>query len=111
VRRKCIFEYNQQDATLYNVFISAKCATCFRPVLHPSSGAQNCIHNIGYLPELTAICRCLGRVGTVLRVQQQSCIFLVILENTSETLFLEVLAPQFGGLTSYPGGLGYDFGP
>jgi hypothetical protein len=45
----CIFKYNQQDATLHNVFMSVKCCTCFRQVLCPSSRAQNCIYSIGYL--------------------------------------------------------------
>jgi hypothetical protein len=45
----CISKYNQQDATLHNVFVSVKCSTCFRWVLRPSSGAQNCIYSIGYL--------------------------------------------------------------
>ena len=44
----CILKYNQQDATLHNLFISVKCSTCFRRFLHPSSGAQNCIYSIGY---------------------------------------------------------------
>ena len=48
VHRKRIFKYNQQDATLHNLFISVKCSTCFRRFLHPSLGAQNCIYSIGY---------------------------------------------------------------
>ena len=40
VHRKRIFKYNQQDATLHNLFISVKCSTCFRRFLCPSSGAQ-----------------------------------------------------------------------
>ena len=44
----CIFKYNQQDATLHNLFISVKWCTCFRRFLRPSSGAQNCIYSIGY---------------------------------------------------------------
>jgi hypothetical protein len=46
------------------VFISVKCSTCFRRVLRPSSGAQNCVHSIRYLPCFTATYRCSGRVGT-----------------------------------------------
>jgi hypothetical protein len=68
VHRKCIFEYNQQDATLHNVFISVKCSKCFRRVLRPSSGAQNCIHSFGYLSGLTAACRCRGRIATATAV-------------------------------------------
>jgi hypothetical protein len=40
-----------------------KFSSCFRRVLRPSSGAQSCIHSIGYLPGLTATCRCRGSVG------------------------------------------------
>jgi hypothetical protein len=46
-----ILVYNQQDATLHNLFISVKCCICFRRFLRPSSGAQNCIYVIGYLVE------------------------------------------------------------
>jgi hypothetical protein len=35
-----IFKYKQQDATLHNSFISAKCSICFRRFLRPSSGDQ-----------------------------------------------------------------------
>jgi len=34
-------EYNQQDATFHNLFISVRCSTCFRRFFRPSSGAQN----------------------------------------------------------------------
>ena len=44
-----IFKYNQQDATLHTGIYHYKCSMCFRRFLHPSSGAQNCIHCIGYL--------------------------------------------------------------
>jgi len=44
-----IFKHNQQDATLHNGIYYYKCCTCFRRFLRPSSGAQNCIHRIGYL--------------------------------------------------------------
>ena len=40
-----IFKYNQQDATLHNLFISVKCSTCFRGFLRP---VQNRIYSIGY---------------------------------------------------------------
>ena len=44
-----MFKYNQQGATLYNLFFfSAKCSTRFRRFLRPSSGAQNCIYRIGH---------------------------------------------------------------
>jgi len=44
-----LFKHNQQDATLHNGIYYYKCSACFRRFLRPSSGAQNCIHNIGYL--------------------------------------------------------------
>ena len=46
---KCIFKYNQQDATLHNLFISVRCSTCFRLFLCPLSGAQNCVYSIRYI--------------------------------------------------------------
>ena len=60
VQHKCISKYNQQDATLHNLFISVKCCTCFRRFLRPSSGALNCIYSIGYfvkplLPPATVV--------------------------------------------------------
>jgi hypothetical protein len=51
-----ISKYNQQYSTLHNLFISVKCSTCFTWYLRPSSGAQNCTYNIGYLSKL---CCCL----------------------------------------------------
>jgi len=44
-----IFKQDQQDATLHNGICYYRCSTCFRRFLRPSSGAQNCIHSIGYL--------------------------------------------------------------
>jgi len=47
--RKYIFaEYNQQDATFLNLFISVRCCTCFRRFFRPSSGAQNCTYSVRY---------------------------------------------------------------
>ena len=51
VHRKHIFKYNQQDATLHNLFIYVKYSTCFRRFLRPSSGAHICIYSIGYFVE------------------------------------------------------------
>ena len=39
-------EYNQQDATFHNLFISVRRSTCFRWFFRPSSGAQNCIYSV-----------------------------------------------------------------
>jgi len=44
-------EYNQQDATFLNFFISVRCSTCFRWFFCPSSGAQNCTYSIRYLSD------------------------------------------------------------
>jgi len=35
-------EYNQQDTTFHNLFISVKRSTCFGRVFRPSSVALNC---------------------------------------------------------------------
>ena len=39
-------EYNQQDATFHNLFISVRRCTCFRRVFRPSSGVQNCTYRV-----------------------------------------------------------------
>jgi len=44
-------EHNQQDATFHNLFISLRRSTCFRRVLCPSSGAQNCTYKVRYLSD------------------------------------------------------------
>jgi hypothetical protein len=44
-----IFKQDQQDVTLHNGIYYYKRSTCFGRFLRPSSGAQNCIHSIGYL--------------------------------------------------------------
>jgi len=44
-------EYNQQDATFHNLFISVTRSTCFGRVFRPSSGAQNCTYSVRYLSD------------------------------------------------------------
>ena len=39
-------EYNQQDATFPNLFISVRRSTWFRRVFRPSTGAQNCTYGL-----------------------------------------------------------------
>jgi len=39
-------EYNQQDETFHNLFISVSCSTCFRRFFRQSSGAQNCTYSV-----------------------------------------------------------------
>jgi len=41
-------EYNQQDATCHNFFISVRRFACFRRFFRPSSGAQNCTYSVRY---------------------------------------------------------------
>jgi hypothetical protein len=48
------FNYNQKDATLYNILYYCQCSTRFGRVFRPSSEAKNCIHSIWYEPGLLA---------------------------------------------------------
>jgi len=48
----------QQDATIYNLFISVNCFTCFGWYLHPSSGAHITVSTVsGIIGTVTATCR------------------------------------------------------
>jgi hypothetical protein len=59
----------QQDAKLYNLFISGNCSTCFGFYFHPSSGAHTSVSTAsGICHTVTAICRYRGKVGTCLSV-------------------------------------------
>jgi hypothetical protein len=61
--------YIQKDATLYSLFISGNCSTCFGWYLHPSSGAYINVSTASVICHtVTAICRYRGRVGTGLSV-------------------------------------------
>jgi hypothetical protein len=51
---KIFFQIYEQDATLYNILYDSQCSTCFKRFLRPSSGAQNCTHDIGYMSSLLA---------------------------------------------------------
>jgi len=44
-------QYNQQDATFHNLFMSLRRSKCFRRVFRPSSGAQNCAYSVRYLSD------------------------------------------------------------
>jgi hypothetical protein len=47
----------QQDATVYSLFISANCCTCFMWYLHPSSGAHITVSTVSGINEtVTATC-------------------------------------------------------
>jgi len=41
-------KYNQQDATIHNLFIPVRRSTCFRRFFRPSSVAQNCKYSVRY---------------------------------------------------------------
>ena len=48
----------QQDTTLYSLFISSNCSTCFEWYLHPSSGAHITVFTVsGNNETVTATCR------------------------------------------------------
>ena len=56
----------QQDATIYSLFISATCFTCFGLYFHPSSGAHNFVSTVSGITETdTATCLNVGVVVTV----------------------------------------------
>ena len=44
-------EYNQQDPTFHNLFISVRRFAYFRLLFRPTSGAQNCTHSVRYFSE------------------------------------------------------------
>ena len=50
--KNSVLTYNQQDATLHNLFISVKSFTCFSRFLRPSSGAQTVYTASGTLSNL-----------------------------------------------------------
>jgi hypothetical protein len=45
----------QQDATIYSLFISANCSTCFRWYLHPSSGARITVSTVSGINETVTL--------------------------------------------------------
>jgi len=56
----------QQTATIYSLFISANCSTCFGWYLHPSSGAHITVSTVfGIIETVTATCREHDWMGTV----------------------------------------------
>jgi len=56
----------QPDATIYGLFISVNCSTCFGWYLHPSSGAHNTASAVSGINEtVTATCRERDWMGTV----------------------------------------------
>ena len=62
----------QQDATIYSLFISVNCSTCFGWYLHPSSGARITVSAVsGIIETITATCCERDWMGTV-RIQSRS---------------------------------------
>ena len=65
-----IFKYNQQDATLHNLFISVKCVKCcemlymFQAVPPPIRSPKLYIQHRVLCQTFTATCHCRGRDGT-----------------------------------------------
>jgi len=48
----------QQEATIYSLFISANCSTCFGWYLHPSSAAHITVSTVaGVIETVSGICR------------------------------------------------------
>jgi hypothetical protein len=85
VHRECIFKYNQQDATLHNLFVSAKYSICFRRFLRPSSGAQKLyIQHLVFVKLLLLPFALVGELKlhfAEINELCKSCILLVTLEN------------------------------
>ena len=76
-----IFKYNQQDATLHELFISVKCSTCFRRFLRQSSEAQKLYMQHRVLCQtFSATCHCRGR--DVLSLQRQWQVAVKFWEST-----------------------------
>ena len=68
-RGPCIVQYViiiiQQDATIYSLFISVNCSTCFGRYLHPSSGAHITVSTVPGINEtVTVTCRERDWLGT-----------------------------------------------
>jgi hypothetical protein len=68
------FDYNQQDATLYNILYYSQCSTCSRRFLCPSSGAQNCTHSIWYMSSLLAATASVGEFELQFDIYQMLCV-------------------------------------
>jgi hypothetical protein len=58
VDRECVSVTGQHDATIYSLFMSVNCSTCFGWYLHPSSGAHITVSTAsGISVTVTATCR------------------------------------------------------
>ena len=77
----------QQDATIYSLFISVNCSTCFGWYLHPSSGAHVTVSTEpGISKTVTATCRERDWAGTAVPVQ-------LLMPDAADTA---ILAPDDG---------------
>ena len=79
----------QQDATIYSLFISANCSTCFGSYLHPSSGPHITVSAVSDINEtITATCCERDWMGTV-RIQsrsQQVAVMVSLMSDTADTV-------------------------
>ena len=65
----------QQDATIYNLFISAKCSTCFGWYLHPPSRSHITVSTVSGITEtVAATCREREWMGTAGPIQTDTSI-------------------------------------
>jgi hypothetical protein len=66
VHREYVPVIVQRDATIYSLFVSVNCSTCFGWYLHPSSGAHVTVYAAsGISKTVTAICRERDRTETI----------------------------------------------
>ena len=72
----CIpIQYNQQDATFFNILYCCQSSTCFRRVFRPASGAKkNCTHSIWYRSSLSVNSPTLGLAASKLDIYQMPCV-------------------------------------
>jgi len=70
----------QQDATIYSLFISANCSTCFGWYLHPSSGAHITVSTVsGIIETVAATCPIQSR-------SRQVAVTVSIMPDTVDTV-------------------------
>jgi len=78
----------QQDTTIYSLFTSANCSTCFGWYLHPSSEAHVTVSTVsGIIETVTATYRACGWMGTAVPVQSRA-------RQVAVRVLLTFLAPK-----------------
>ena len=96
----CIAQYMsiiiQQDATIYSLFVSSNCSTCFGWYLHPSSGARITVSTVsGIIETVTANCHQRDWTGTV-PIQPRSRQVVVMVSLMPDTVDTVIRAPDDG---------------